>query len=229
MIECNCCCFCLNFSLTTPPSTPTTPTAPVSRSLDISARPLPLNLETPQASGGSGGALPLLSDAAAASSIHDQQPQSDEVFEVEEVSESMEHCMEQDEPEDLSDKQDLPTRVKLASSRFNSTMEEDIDSADHAEPRYVTAEQEAENDYTDAELETETRYLRIQQEQNIRYLEQTGEDVIAAEDDLEDAEVEEEGVGEMERLPTMNGQVMMGGHNHLHHLEQEQPEDLSRE
>ncbi|XP_071810224.1 uncharacterized protein [Asterias amurensis] len=221
----------LSSCLTTPPSTPTTPTAPVSRSLDISASPLPLNLETPQASSGSGGALPLLSDAAAASSIHDQQPQSDEVFEVEEVSESMEHCMEQDEPEDLSDKQELPTRVKLASSRFNSTMEEEeIDGTDHAEPRYVTAEQEAENDYTEAELETETRYLRIQQEQNLRYLEQTEEEGIAAEEDLEDAEVEEEGVGEMERLPTMNGQVMMGGgHNHLHHLEQEQPEDLSRE
>ena len=129
------------------------------------------------------------------------------------------------------DRQDLPTRVKLESSRFSSTMEDD--GPEHAEPRYVTAEQDAENHYTEAELENETRYLRIQQEQNIRYLEQVRavQAEEASEEDLEDAAEQEgdEEVGEMERLPTMNGQVMMGGHNNLHHLEQEQPEDLSRE
>ncbi|XP_038067546.1 forkhead box protein P1-like isoform X4 [Patiria miniata] len=226
----------LSSCLTTPPSTPTTPTTPVSRSHDISLHPLPLNLETPQASSASGGALPLLSDAAAASSINDQQPHSDEVFEVEEVSECMEHSMDQEEPEDLSDnRQDLPTRVKLESSRFSSTMEEDAIedgngiSREHPEPRYVTAEQDLENAYSHSQLEEETRYLRLQQEQGLRYMEH-GREGPEGEDFRETGEEEEEErEDEIERLPTVNGQVMMGGHNHLHHLDQEQPEDLSQE
>ncbi|XP_022081223.1 forkhead box protein P1-like isoform X2 [Acanthaster planci] len=244
----------LSSCLTTPPSTPTTPTTPASRSHDISLHPMPLNLETPQASSASGGALPLLSDAAAASSINDQQPHSDEVFEVEEGSDAMEQSVDQEEPEDLSDKQDLPTRVKLESSRFSSVMEdpvEDDSSSSSAgvvgamrerserEPRYVTAEQDLASDYSQAQLAEETRYLRIQQDQGLRYMEQHavgreghagggGREV----EELVEAEGEEDEHRrevEMERLPAVNGQVMMGGHGHLHHLDQEQPEDLSQE
>ena len=141
---------------------------------------------------------------------------------------------------EIPSRQELPTRVKLESSRFNSTMEDEEEGGEgereHTEPRYVTAEQDLDNEYTQAQLEEETRYLRIQQEQGLRYMEPGrvgGEGVEMEEEEEEEEEegAEEEGaVGhQMERLPVMNGQVMMAGHNHVRHLDQEQPQDLRQE